>query len=260
MLSVNTMRLDVFLTENNLYKSRNKAVEGIKKGEVLINGNVIDKPSYDVNVATDKVEICAEEKPFVSLGGYKMQRAINYFMPQIDGKIFLDVGASTGGFTDCLLRHNAKKVYAIDVGEGLLDKTIACDERVCVMDRTNARYLIKEQFETLADGITVDCSFISLEYILPPLINLLKEDGYILALIKPQFETGKRMKVKNGILRDDKEIIAVLTKMYQFVINLNLVFCGAIKVTVDKNKNREYIAMIKKEGENIPLQDLLKCI
>lgn len=254
------MRLDVFLSENSLYKSRNKAVEGIKKGEVLINGKVIDKPSYDVNAITDTVEICAEEKPFVSLGGYKMQRAVNYFKPEISGKIFLDVGASTGGFTDCLLRHNAKKVYAIDVGEGLLDETIVRDKRVCVMDKTNARFLTAEQFETLADGITVDCSFISLEHILPPLVNLIKNDGYILALIKPQFETGKRSRVKNGILRDDKEIVAVLTKIYRLVKNLNLVFCGAVKVTVDKNKNREYIAMIKKEGEDISLQTLLKCI
>ena len=140
------MRLDKYLFENDYYSSRNKALEAITRGEVFVNGKVIKKPSFDVTENED-ITISSENKPYVSLGGYKLDCAIKKFLPEIAGKTFIDVGASTGGFTDCLLRNGAKKVYCVDVGEGLLDKTIAADPKVVVMDNTNARFLTEKDFD-----------------------------------------------------------------------------------------------------------------
>jgi len=243
------MRLDIFLFENNYFNSRNKAFEAINRGEVFVNGKSVCKPSFDVDEKA-QIKINSENKPYVSLGGYKLASAIEKFSPEIDGKVFIDIGASTGGFTDCILRNGAKKVYCVDVGEGLLDKSIAADPRVVVMDNTNARYLTEKDFEEKVDGIVVDCSFISLDYILPPLPPLLNEKGYILALIKPQFETGGKTHMKHGVLRDDKERYRILNHIYSTVINCGLNFCGLCLVTKNDKKNKEYIAYISKSGKS----------
>ena len=248
------MRLDKYLFENDYYSSRNKALEAITRGEVFVNGKVIKKPSFDVTENED-ITISSENKPYVSLGGYKLDCAIKKFLPEIAGKTFIDVGASTGGFTDCLLRNGAKKVYCVDVGEGLLDKTIAADPKVVVMDNTNARFLTEKDFDEKADGIVVDCSFISLEYILPPLPSLLNESGYILALIKPQFETGGKTHMKHGVLRDDKERYRVLKKIYSTIIDCGLKFRGLWLATNDDKKNKEYIAYISKSGESVDFDE-----
>ncbi len=241
------MRLDIYLVQIGLYKSRNKALEGIRRGEVLLNGNVCDKPSTLVS-EKDCVSLAATEKPFVSIGGDKLNRAIQKLDPPIQDRVFIDIGASTGGFTDCLLRRGAKKVYCVDVGENLLDPTISSDERVTVMDRTNARYLTPDDFEDPADGIVVDCSFISLEYILPSISNLLDENGFIMALIKPQFELKERKKLKNGILKDEKEREKILRRLYDFTNELQLIPKSIVSVTVDDKKNQEYIFLISKSG------------
>ena len=191
------MRLDSFLVESHKYKSRNKASEAIARGVIYVNGKICTKSSFLVT-EKDLIEIRENTAPFVSIGGDKLNRAILKIKPEIENKVFIDVGASTGGFTDCLLRYNAKKVYCVDVGENLLDPSLVENERVVVMDRTNARYLTKDNFEDKIDGIVVDCSFISLEYILPTIVPLLSQNGYILALIKPQFELKERVKLKNG--------------------------------------------------------------
>lgn len=249
------MRLDTFLVKNNKFKSRNKASESIERGEIWVNGKAITKPAFDV-LATDLIEIVYNEEPFVSIGGDKLKRAINKFNPTISNKVFFDVGASTGGFTDCLLRNGAKKVYCIDVGNNLLDKKLVDDDRVVVMDNTNARYLKQTDFPELADGIVVDCSFISLEYILPPLIDLLTDDGYILALVKPQFELQEKIKLKNGILKDNKERVKILKRLYEFCIQSNLNPQGLTCVTVNEKKNLEYVFLISKKGEISSFEDI----
>ena len=170
------MRLYSYLLEKGVYKSLNKASEGISRAEIYINGKACLKASYEVK-EIDVVEIIQQKMPYVSIGGDKLERAINKVNPQISGKVFVDVGASTGGFTDCLLRFGAKKVYCVDVGENLLDPTISSNSRVVVMDRTNARFLKVEDFGNKVDGIVVDCSFISLEYILPSLVPLLEDNA-----------------------------------------------------------------------------------
>ena len=251
------MRLDSFLVENSFYKSRNKAAEGIARGEVLVNGKVCQKASTQVT-SVDKIILQRDEEPFVSLGGNKLNKAVKHFAPEINGKQFIDVGASTGGFTECLLRNGASKVYCVDVGENLLDKNIALDSRVVVMDRTNARYLTIDQFDGLVDGIVVDCSFISLEYILPPLVSLIKNDGIILALIKPQFELQERMKLKNGILRNDALRLKILQRIYDFSINCGLSPQGLLDVAATQNKNVEYIFYLNKNAKAKSFDDIVR--
>lgn len=249
------MRLDKYLFDNGYFQSRTKAVEAIERGQVFINGMVADKPSTDIKI-DDQVTVKSICSIFVSLGGDKLERAIHVFQPQIENKIFIDVGASTGGFTDCLLQNGAKKVYCVDVGENLLADSIASDSRVIVMDNTNARYLTKSDFCEQADGIVVDCSFISLEYILPGLPQLLKADGYILALIKPQFETRGRIKMKNGILKDQKARKSIVEGIYNFVTGMGLSFKDICSATIDEKKNKEYIAYISKTGKSKPFAEI----
>ena len=249
------MRLDKYLFDNGYFQSRTKAVEAIERGEVFLNGMVADKPSTDIKTE-DRVSIKSVCSTFVSLGGYKLERAVHAFQPQIKDKIFIDVGASTGGFTDCLLQNGAKRVYCVDVGENLLADSIASDSRVVVMDNTNARYLTKADFCEQADAIVVDCSFISLEYIFPGLPQLLKDDGYILALIKPQFETRGKIKMKNGILKDQKVRKSIVESIYNFVTDMGLSFKDICSATVDEKKNKEYIAYISKAGESKSLTEI----
>lgn len=249
------MRLDSYLYKNGFYSSRNKASEAIERGEISVDGKVICKPSFDCE--TDcSIEIIAEKLPYVSLGGYKLEKGISVFSPSIAGNVFIDVGASTGGFTDCLLRNGAKKVYCIDVGHGLLDKKIAEDDRTIVMDDTNAKDIAAENFEEKVDGIVVDCSFISLQNVLPHLYSLLKDDGYFLALIKPQFETGGGIKMKNGVLRNDKERKVILKRIYDFVVSEGLFFKGLVLASCDEKKNKEYLAYITKKGASLSFDEL----
>ena len=251
------MRLDIFLVENNFYKSRNKASEGILRGEVFVNGMLCKKASTQID--TDSVvTVKQEDEPFVSLGGNKLKKAIDAINPVIKGKHFIDIGASTGGFTDCLLRNGAGRVYCVDVAENLLDERIACDDRVVVMDKTNARYLTVESFEEPVDAIVVDCSFISLEYILPPLVPLIKNDGYLLALIKPQFELKERIKLKNGILRDNSMRLKILRRIYDFSLQCGLSPQEIVDVTADKNKNVEYIIYLNKSDKRVVFDSLIK--
>ena len=251
------MRLDVYLVENGFFKSRNKASESIARGEIVVNSTVVNKPSYNIFTG-DEVKVVCDEKPFVSLGGDKLQRAIISLNLDVSKKIFIDVGASTGGFTDCILRRGAKKVYCVDVGEGLLDPIIANDSRVIVMDRTNARVLKPSNFVDKIDGIVADCSFISLEYLLPTFVSLLNEDGIILALIKPQFELHERVKLKNGVLKDKKAREKVLKRLYDFSLSCGLYPKAIVPVTVDKKKNEEFIFFLTMKGNIIDFNHIVR--
>ena len=242
------MRLDVFLAEKGYYSSRNKAAEACERGEVTVNGVIRRKPSFNVsgdeNVATSGVK-------YVSLGAYKMLRALEVFKVVCKDKVFADIGASTGGFTQCLLTSGAKKVYCVDVGENLLDKSISSDERVVVMDNTNARYLKKEDFDDELDGLTVDCSFISLKILLPVLKNIIGSGGEIIALIKPQFECGKKSLGKSGILLDGKKTVEVLKDIYDFVLSQDLAVKNFTYSPISEKKNIEFLILLDNSGDNI---------
>ena len=171
--SINSMRADKFFAEK--FGSRTKAAEALEKGWVLVNGKCV-RPKDEIK-ESDAITFVETVNRFVSNGGYKLFRAFETFGFPVQDKVFADIGASTGGFTDCLLQHGAKRVFAIDVGESLLDPKVATDDRVVIMDRTNARYLTKEDFTESLDGIVTDVSFISLRLIFPTISSILSEDN-----------------------------------------------------------------------------------
>lgn len=195
-------RLDVLLTEQGYADTRSKAQAIIMSGMVYVDGQKADKPgiSYEETVS---IEVRGETCPYVSRGGLKLEKALRDFGVKPDGYVCSDSGASTGGFTDCLLQQGAKKVFAIDVGYGQLDWKIRSDPRVVVMERTNIRFVTSEQLGEPLDLSVVDVSFISLKLVLPVIKSLLKQDrGQVLCLIKPQFEAGKEKVGKKGVVRD----------------------------------------------------------
>ncbi len=206
-------RLDVLLAEQGY--SRAKAQALIMAGQVYVNGQKADKPgiSYEETVA---VEVRGESCPYVSRGGLKLEKALRDFDVKPDGFVCSDSGASTGGFTDCLLQQGAKKVFAIDVGYGQLDWKIRSDPRVVVMERTNIRYVTPEDIGEPLDLSVVDVSFISLKIVLPAIKALLKPEGQVLCLIKPQFEAGKEKVGKKGVVREPeihKEVLDSFVKL-----------------------------------------------
>lgn len=194
-------RLDVLLTEQGYAESRSKAQAIIMAGLVYVDGQKADKAgiSYEESVA---IEVRGETCPYVSRGGWKLEKALRHFGVDPTGYVCSDSGASTGGFTDCLLQQGAKKVFAIDVGYGQLDWKIRSDERVVVMERTNIRYVTPEDLGEPLDLSVVDVSFISLRIVLPAIKELLKPEGQVLCLIKPQFEAGREKVGKKGVVRD----------------------------------------------------------
>ena len=221
-------RLDVLLTERALADSRTKAQAIIMSGQVYVEGQKADKPgvSYEESV---QIEVRTAACPYVSRGGLKLEKALRDFGVKPEGYVCSDSGASTGGFTDCLLQQGAKKVFAIDVGYGQLDWKIRSDPRVVVMERTNVRYVTPEQLGEPLDLSVVDVSFISLKIVLPVIKTFLKPTGQVLCLIKPQFEAGKEKVGKKGVVRDPaihKEVLDAfveLANQQQFTI-LGLTF------------------------------------
>ena len=194
-------RLDVLLTEQMYADSRSKAQAIIMSGNVYVNGQKADKPGMSFE-ETVQIEVRGTVCPYVSRGGLKLEKALRDFGVKPEGYVCSDSGASTGGFTDCLLQQGARKVFAIDVGYGQLDWKIRSDERVVVMERTNIRYVTPEQLGEPLDLSVIDVSFISLKIVLPTIKTLLKPTGQVLCLIKPQFEAGKEKVGKKGVVRD----------------------------------------------------------
>lgn len=205
-------RIDTLLVEKGLIQSRERAKAEIMAGNVFVNGNRVDKAGEKVDIDAF-IEIKGEAIPYVSRGGLKLEKALIIFNIDLKGKICIDVGASTGGFTDCMLKNGAAKVYAIDVGYGQLAWTLRQDPRVVCMDRTNIRYVTTEQIGEFVDFVSIDVSFISLIKVLPVVKKLLKEDGEIVCLIKPQFEAGREQVGKKGVVRDKKVHQEVLEKI-----------------------------------------------
>ena len=215
-------RLDVLLVERNLVQSRARAKTTIMAGLVLVDGNKIDKAGTMVKTNAD-IRVLGNKIPYVSRGGLKLEKAINEFRVELDGKVTADIGASTGGFTDCMLQNGAVKVFAIDVGYGQLDWSLRTDERVINMERTNVRNVTPEDIGELIDLASIDVAFISLEKVLPAVKAMLKPAGEIVALIKPQFEAGREKVGKKGVVRDPKVHMEVIHNVVDMAREMNFV-------------------------------------
>ena len=210
-------RLDIYLVENGLVSGRDLAKSLIMEGKVYVNNQKADKAGEQVS-EKDKVEVRGETLRYVSRGGLKLEKAMKSFPVTLTGKIAMDIGASTGGFTDCMLQNGAEKVFAVDVGYGQLAWKLRCDERVVNMERTNIRNVTPEDIGVELDFASVDVAFISLKLVLPVAHSLLKEGGEVVALIKPQFEAGREKVGKKGVVRDPevhKEVITTVTQFTQ---------------------------------------------
>lgn len=247
------IRLDVALFERGFVDSREKGKALIMAGLVYVNGQKETKAGTSVK-SEDCIELRGEKMPYVSRGGYKLAKAIDEFGLRLDGCVCMDIGASTGGFTDCMLISGASKVYSIDVGYGQLAWKLRSDKRVVNMERTNFRYVTHEQIPEDIDFASVDVSFISLKHIIPPMRELLKQGGQAVCLIKPQFEAGKEKVGKKGVVREIETHIEVVESIFNFVLEndfkvLNLDF-SPIK---GPQGNIEYLIYIEKadEGESL---------
>lgn len=207
-------RLDVLLFEKGLAESRQRAQALIMAGEVYVGGQKMDKAGSAVEESA-QIEVRGNPIAYVSRGGLKLEKALGCFPIALAGGVCADIGASTGGFTDCMLQNGAAKVYAVDVGYGQLAWSLRNDKRVVCLERTNARYLTGEQIPEKLDFISVDVSFISLRLILPALRPLLKEDGKVVCLVKPQFEAGKEKVGKKGVVRDAAVHLEVLEQFLE---------------------------------------------
>jgi len=240
-------RIDKVLLERGFAESREKARALIMAGQVVVNDRRIDKAGTLVPFDGD-IRIKGEVMPYVSRGGLKLQEAINHFNINVKDRLALDIGASTGGFTDCLLKHGVAKVYAIDVGYGQMDLKVKNDPRVIPMERKNIRHIKPGEIPEKGDIAVMDLSFISLTKVIPHVIPLLKEGGRIVALIKPQFEVGKGEVGKGGIVRDEAKIDKVLEEISTFMKSSGLEVTGLIPSPILGAKgNREFLVYMKKK-------------
>lgn len=239
-------RLDVLLVERGLQESRQKAQATIMSGLVFVDGQRVDKAGTAVSPEAS-VEIRGHTLRYVSRGGLKLEKAMSTFGLTLEGKTCADIGASTGGFTDCMLQNGAQKVYAVDVGYGQLDWKLRTDPRVVCMERTNARYLTREQIPDPLDFASIDVSFISLKLIFPALFQLLKEDGHIACLIKPQFEAGREKVGKKGVVRDPAVHLEVLENFMVHAKESNFTVLGITYSPIrGPEGNIEYLGYLKK--------------
>ncbi len=242
-------RLDVALFERGHCESREKAKALIMAGQVYVNNIKSTKAGVNVK-AEDCIEVRGEKMPYVSRGGYKLEKAVKEFGLSLDGAVCMDIGASTGGFTDCMLQNGAVKVYSIDVGYGQLAWKLRTDERVVNMERTNFRYVTHEEIPEEIDFASVDVSFISLKLIIPVMRNLLKDGAKAVCLIKPQFEAGREKIGKKGVVREKSTHVEVVSEICSFVLKngfeiLNLDY-SPIK---GPQGNIEYLIYIRKTDE-----------
>ena len=242
-------RLDVLLVEQGLLDSRQKAQAHIMAGLVFVNGQRVDKPG--TAVANDaQIEVRGRALPYVSRGGLKLEKAMKTFPITLEGKICADIGASTGGFTDCMLQNGAARVYAVDVGYGQLDWKLRNDPRVVCLERTNARYLDHEQVPDVLDFASIDVSFISLKLIFPALYSLLREGGEIACLIKPQFEAGREKVGKKGVVTDKAVHMEVVEKITQFAMQTGFHLLGLdFSPIKGPEGNIEYLLYMEKEND-----------
>ena len=244
-------RLDVLLVEQGFATSREKAKAIIMSGSVFVNGQREDKAGTTFDPAKSSIEVKGHTLKYVSRGGLKLEKAMAQFGISLDDKICMDIGASTGGFTDCMLQNGAKKVYSVDVGHGQLAWSLRNDERVVCMEKTNFRYLTREDIQDDLDFASVDVSFISLSKILLPARKLLKDYGKMVCLIKPQFEAGKEKVGKKGVVREQSVHQEVIEKIYTLADILGFQVLGLEYSPIKGPEgNIEYLIYIEKNPEH----------
>jgi 23S rRNA (cytidine1920-2'-O)/16S rRNA (cytidine1409-2'-O)-methyltransferase len=218
VISKKKIRLDQLIVQKGLVESREKAKAVIMAGEVMVDGSRADKPGHTYPEDCE-ITLKTESIPYVSRGGLKLAAAIEHFNIDVNNLVMLDIGASTGGFTDCLLQNGAKRVIAIDVGYGQLHWKLRQDPRVVVIEKTNARYLEPDRIKDNPDGAVIDVSFISLKLVIPVVSKLLPADSFIIALIKPQFEAGKDQVGKGGVVKDEETHNNIVCDIREFCIS-----------------------------------------
>ena len=247
-------RLDVLLVEQGFAPSREKAKALIMAGIVYVNQNKEDKAGATFDPQEAQIEVKGNTLRYVSRGGLKLEKALSSFPIDLKGRVCMDIGASTGGFTDCMLQNGAARVYSIDVGYGQLDWKLRSDPRVSVMERTNARYLEPEMFPVRPDITVMDVSFISIRLILPVAARIMGEKGVFYTLIKPQFEAGREYVGKNGVVRDPQTHTDVLNGIVQFAeeIGWRVKAIDYSPITGPKG-NIEFLAEIRFRDNTIPL-------
>lgn len=250
-------RLDVLLTEQKFFDNRTRAKAMIMAGKVLVNGQKVDKAGTLIP-ADAQIRILGEKMPFVSRGGLKLQKALDAFGINLVGKMAADVGASTGGFTDCMLQRSAKMVYSIDVGYGQLAWKLRRDLRVVNKERTNIRNVTRRDFYYgLPEFVSIDVSFISLEKVLPVVFEVLTDSGEVVALIKPQFEAGREHVGKKGVVRDKKIHAAVIERVLDFAAEVGFAIRGLdFSPVKGPEGNIEYLAHLSKGGESAEVEIL----
>ena len=255
-------RLDVILVNKGYASSRDKAKAIIMSGNVFVKGQREDKAG--ATFEEEGIDLLVKGNPlkYVSRGGLKLEKALKEFPIDLEGSICMDIGASTGGFTDCMLQNGASKVYAVDVGHGQLDWKLRNDERVVCMEKTNFRYMQPDDIEDRLDFISCDVSFISLTLILPPAYELLKEGAYMVCLIKPQFEAGREKVGKKGVVRDREVHEEVVRKIVYFSREKGFKTCGLTFSPIrGPEGNIEYLLYLKKgpaDGPDVSDEDIVR--
>lgn len=241
-------RLDVYLAASGFAQSRQKAKNLIEAGEVTVDGRICTKPSFAIDEAQKPhIEVRSDTVHFVGRGGYKLQGALDAFGVDVTGMTVADIGASTGGFTQCLLMHGAKKVFAVDAGKGQLHPSLRADSRVVCMEETNARELQPTDLGERCDLCVMDVSFISQMLLYPAVLRILREDGLFISLVKPQFEAGKQKVGKGGLVRDPKVHIRILTDVVACAAGYGLYCRDLIRSPIDGGDgNREYLALFSR--------------
>lgn len=251
-------RLDVLLIKKGLAPSREKAKAVIMAGSVYVDGQKEDKAGSVFDEESAQIEVRGHALPYVSRGGLKLEKALQVFPITLTDKICMDIGASTGGFTDCMLQNGATKVYSVDVGYGQLDWKLRQDERVVCMEKTNFRYMTPEDIPDVLDFASVDVSFISLDKILTPAYALLKEQGEMVALIKPQFEAGREKVGKKGVVREPKVHEEVMAKIVRHADEVSFEVLGLSYSPIrGPEGNIEYLIHLRKNPERTIYPDIL---
>ncbi len=245
-------RLDLLLVERALFPSREKARAAIMAGEVFVDGEREDKAGSMFREEA-VIEIKGSTLPYVSRGGLKLEKAMQVFPVELKGRVCMDVGASTGGFTDCMLQNGAEKVYSVDVGYGQLDWKLRNDPRVICMEKTNIRYLKPEQIADKVSFVSIDVSFISLSKVLPAVRELMTDEGELVCLIKPQFEAGREKVGKKGVVRDPEVHEEVIRAVLGYASSVLLTPCGlSFSPVKGPEGNIEYLLYLRKTDGELP--------
>lgn len=242
------MRLDLYLAANGLAKSRSRAAQLISGGFVSVNGKIVTKSAYDI-AENDEIRLLGEEHQYVGRGGMKLEGALDRFSVSVNGLVCADIGASTGGFTDCLLQRGAVRVYAIDSGHGQLDPKLAEDARVVNLEGCNARYLTVSHLGEPCDCAVSDLSFISQTLVIPAVSSILKDHAVYIALIKPQFECGREAVGRGGLVKDKKQHTEAIRRVISCAAENGLAPCGIMKSPITGGDgNTEFLLYAVKNG------------